>query len=141
MPCCSLLPVHCFACASGQLRRLHKRRVRFSTYHSERSSSSVGYNAGAGIVLDTNVSESSLIIACISATTRDRSGSKFFGRYSMHRASFINTFGFHIVGNKQARIWLGRRPVFHVSSVPVGYDPAFVIIHAARLWHKSQCRR
>jgi hypothetical protein len=103
----------------------------FSTYHSERTSSSVGYSAGAGLVLDTNVSENRFNYRLhLGYDNMISSGSQFFGRYSMHRASFINTFGFPILGNKQARIWMGPEVGLSCQFSTVGYDPVFVIIHA-----------
>jgi hypothetical protein len=103
----------------------------FSTYHSGRSSSSPDYSAGAGIVLDTNVSANrSNYRLHIGYDNVISSGSKFLGRYSMHRASFINTFGFALVGNRQARIWMGPEVGLSCQFSTAGYDPVFVIVHA-----------
>jgi hypothetical protein len=103
----------------------------FSTYHSGRSSSSLDYNAGAGLVLDTNVSENRFNYRLhLGYDNVISSGSKFFCRYSMHRASFINTFGFPIIGNKQARIWMGPEVGLSCQFSTAGYDPVFIIFHA-----------
>jgi hypothetical protein len=102
----------------------------FSTFHSGRSSSSIDYYAGAGLVLDTNVSASRFNYRLhIGYDNVIGSGSKFFSGFSMNRVSCIHTFGFNIFGTKQARIWMGPEVGLSCLFNTAGYKPVFITIH------------
>jgi len=103
----------------------------FSTFHSGRASSSIDYYAGAGLVLDTNVSANRFNYRLhIGYDNVIGSGSKFFSGFSMNRVSFIHTFGFSIIGTKQARIWMGPEVGLSCQFNTSGYKPVFIIVHA-----------
>jgi hypothetical protein len=102
----------------------------FSSFHSGRSSSPIGYYAGAGLVLDTNVSANRFNYRLhIGYDNVIGSGSKFFSGLSMNRVSFIHTFGFNIIGTKQARIWMGPEVGLSCQFNTSGYKPVFIIVH------------
>ncbi len=74
-----------------------------------RSSTSVDYGVGAGLVFDTNVSGKEKMNYRIRAGYAHLidHGVRFFSIYSMHRVSLNAAFGFGIVRDAKYRVWLG----------------------------------
>jgi hypothetical protein len=80
-----------------------------STLKVEKTNSSVDYGVGAGFVLDTAVASNDYCNYRLNVGYENtiKSGTPFFGGWSMHRISISNTFGYAFFRNKFMRVWMG----------------------------------
>ncbi len=82
----------------------------FSSFdQAVRSSTSVDYGVGVGLVYDTNVSGKEKMNYRIRVGYEHviDHGVRFFSIYGMHRVSLSTAFGFGIVRDARYRVWLG----------------------------------
>src|SRR4030042_7001947 len=80
-----------------------------STLRVEKTYSSVDYGPGAGFLLDTAVASNDHFNYRLNVGYENtiKSGTPFFGGWSMHRISISNTFGYAFFRSKYLRVWMG----------------------------------